>query len=87
MEAVPASAELWKKAGCQSLHLSATQGSGMGNFSFNTHFENEADYGAISDRLNEDEAWRDWQARVFRDSDLDRSFAWLQSFIKPPGAL
>ena len=65
MEAVPASAELWKKAGCQSLHLSATQGSGMGNFSFNTHFENEADYGAISDRLNEDEAWRDWQAKYF----------------------
>ena len=41
---------------CQSLYLSAAQGSGLENFSFNTHFENEADYGAISDRINEDDA-------------------------------
>lgn len=65
MEAASATAEFWKKAGCKSLHLFATQGSGMGNFSFDTHFESEAEFGEISDKLSEDEAYRALQGKYF----------------------
>lgn len=65
MEAAPQYGAFWMKAGCGSCHLTATTGSGMGNFSLNKHFNNEAEFGEATDILSADPEWGKLQAKYF----------------------
>jgi hypothetical protein len=65
MASVAESGKVWASAGCESAALYGIQGSGIGQFGFEAHFKDEASYGKVTDALNEDPAWAEWQMKYW----------------------
>lgn len=65
MESASEAGKLWQQAGCESAALFGVQGSGVGQFAFETHFADEESFGKVTDALNDDPAWAVWQKKYW----------------------
>ena len=65
MASVADSGKLWANAGCESAALYGIQGSGVGQFGFEAHFKDEASFGEVTDALNQDPAFAEWQMKYW----------------------
>lgn len=63
MAAAEEGAAIWKKAGAKHVMLTSMAGTGVGQFAFAMAFESGAEYGAILDKVSQDEDFMAWQAK------------------------
>jgi hypothetical protein len=68
MEAAQAGAEIWKRHGAKQVMLTSMAGSGVGQFAFAMAFENGAQFGALLDKVSQDEDWMAWQGKYSNTS-------------------
>ena len=65
MESASEAGKIWSKAGCESAVLYGVQGSGVGQFAFETHFADEESFGKVTDALSDDPAFAEWQMKYW----------------------
>lgn len=63
MAATEEGAAIWKRHGAKMVMLTSMAGTGVGQFAFGLAFENGAEYGAVMDKVAQDEAFMQWQAK------------------------
>ena len=63
MAAAQEGAEVWKRNGAKMIMLTSLAGTGVGQFAWGIACESGAEFGALMDRVSQDEGFMAWQQK------------------------